>query len=705
VLILRFFHGYYPGEIARVLQTTEAGVAERLRMARAEARACLADRGHVRWFDEQRTAPRLDVCPPGDIEPVIALRRAIFASRSGACLPRAWSSDKWDVVTLAHVVSCRACLDAVNQRLGLPLLADRDPDERLGRGGSSNGGHAGGSGSGTGAGGSRGTELMSALRTRVEHTREDYPQELQIAVNGLFVGSQSMNGPLNEQRVKILIAEQVGFIEIFGEHDTCLLYLEIEPPPSGAVEQSASVTLTGGRQLSATLAFSDTSPTLHVVYDNRVAGRVPARMVFGVFGADADEQPARERERGSRWGVWPLMWPLPLSLRFVIAGILLGVLLASPRQTLAAAERVGQMIVDSVAHLVERMRPRAALVPSRPLPLAASFVSPTLTSRHIGHFAPMRPAEAAKEVSDIELSETALEALRLLDGLQALDVEQVDVERRSDHRLHINGIVRTESRRGELVAVLRQLPARRVRVDLLTLDEAIRRSDGYSDSQATSQSESQSESESAAARGSAIEPLRSEELTQDRVPSAYASVRRYIATRSPTDAAATPASIADSGSADERVRRYSGTLLSRSLQARVQARTLRELVDLVPPDSAEQLSAPALDIWRALVRRHAALFRDETASLRRELSQIFPSEAPDAAVSVADADVWRRARRIFELASTHDLKVRRAFAVMTDGSESLDVSTQEFRQSLLEAEHLADAVMAAMAVTPAASTP
>lgn len=39
VLILRYFHGYHAAEIARVVQTSEAAVAGRLSMARAEARA------------------------------------------------------------------------------------------------------------------------------------------------------------------------------------------------------------------------------------------------------------------------------------------------------------------------------------------------------------------------------------------------------------------------------------------------------------------------------------------------------------------------------------------------------------------------------------------------------------------------------------------------------------------------------------------
>jgi DNA-directed RNA polymerase specialized sigma24 family protein len=43
VLLLRFFLGYFPGEIARVTKSTRPAVEERLRLARAEAKAYLRD--------------------------------------------------------------------------------------------------------------------------------------------------------------------------------------------------------------------------------------------------------------------------------------------------------------------------------------------------------------------------------------------------------------------------------------------------------------------------------------------------------------------------------------------------------------------------------------------------------------------------------------------------------------------------------------
>lgn len=675
VLILRFFHGYYPAEIARVVRATEAAVAERLRIARAEARACLADPGRLRSLDSRPLQLPADTHPQDDAASVRALREAIFGARTGWCLSdrvldRLYAdrtSDAPDVATLAHLASCAACLDSVNLRLGLPLLAARDVSDNLGRGGPSGGGRGGGAGR---------IDLTSLLRTRLADAREDHPQELQAAVNGLFVGAQAVSGPLNEQRLKILVTEQVGFIEIFDEHDTCLLYLDVEPPPHGPVEQTACVALSDGRRLSASLTYSEASPTLHVAYDNPNAAREQSAVVEPIEGT-ADVSRALK--------AWSL-WPVPL--RFVLAGVIVGVLLANPSQTLAAAEHARRVIVDSVVYLLEKMRSRPVL-PSRLTTSPAGIAPFALRAVRGAPLTSARPTAAADAISDVELSATTLEALRLLDGVGALTMEQVAVARAADRRVHVEGVVDTEARRRELTAVLRALSARHVRVDLIAIDSAARRV--------------------GTGPPSTNRPLRSAELTQDRVPAAYEHVRRSVVARAAAhvtaaaDPAANPAwptaPAADAAAANE-VHRTSAALLSRSLQARLHGRTVRALVASVSPADAGLLPSTALTTWRELVGRHVELFHRETTSLRRELEQVFPPLAADddAAVTNAtpDGDVWQIAARVFELASAHDVAVRRAFAVAADGHESLEAGTPGFRRSLLEAERLAEALLTAM---------
>src|SRR6266498_2731500 len=57
VLLLRFFHGYYPEEIARVLRTSRQAVEDRLRSARTEARVFLEDPASLSFMSGRISSP------------------------------------------------------------------------------------------------------------------------------------------------------------------------------------------------------------------------------------------------------------------------------------------------------------------------------------------------------------------------------------------------------------------------------------------------------------------------------------------------------------------------------------------------------------------------------------------------------------------------------------------------------------------------
>src|SRR6266545_2731505 len=87
VLILRFFHGYYPSEIAQVLRTTRPSVDERLRLARSEARASLERPGTLGFVKEIVTVPFGQTGFAREInEFLVELRQMIFQSRKGHCV-------------------------------------------------------------------------------------------------------------------------------------------------------------------------------------------------------------------------------------------------------------------------------------------------------------------------------------------------------------------------------------------------------------------------------------------------------------------------------------------------------------------------------------------------------------------------------------------------------------------------------------------
>lgn len=270
VLILRFFHGYYPSEITKVIRSTRHAVDLRLRSARAEAKATLANPKALVFMNE-KAAPdvREKALAQSTAEFLAELRGAIFRSRHGDCL----SPEQFDSLygpgsetlisceSLAHIVSCQGCLDHVNRIHGMTLLSERYAVDTMGKDDSSKGG---GTGRGTGGGG----EHMSVTkcRRRAREVFEHRPQELHISVNGFIQGSQTVNSEQSEQTLDIDMAEQIGFVEVFSEQETRLLFLDVEPPPSGSVEQRTRVEFSNERTLELTLSFRGPWPTLHTIY-------------------------------------------------------------------------------------------------------------------------------------------------------------------------------------------------------------------------------------------------------------------------------------------------------------------------------------------------------------------------------------------------------------------------------------------------------
>ena len=138
VLILRFFHGYYPKEIARILRSPLRLANDWLRIARREARAFLL----------RPSAPAMRTIPGADAigdttsaaDLLHALRARIHAAKTGACLTlpaiaRLYDADAKSSVpsaTLSHIVSCPACLQLVATHLHLGPYAERDPRDMLG---------------------------------------------------------------------------------------------------------------------------------------------------------------------------------------------------------------------------------------------------------------------------------------------------------------------------------------------------------------------------------------------------------------------------------------------------------------------------------------------------------------------------------------------------------------------------------------------
>jgi DNA-directed RNA polymerase specialized sigma24 family protein len=264
VLILRYFLGYFPSEIARILICERQSIAELLRVARVEARLFVDDPKRLSFVDRDLDLEPVKVRGALPTEELLAmLRHRIFSSCSGKCL----SGELWrerylngtgqaiDRRTLAHLVSCPHCLDEVNRTLGMPPLEDRNPTDSTGHDPGSKGGAGGGE-----------NGSLKRIRRRAEQVYNHDPKELRIVVDGRLLGSQEINAEVNKQTLSLNETEPDTFIEIYSEQDIRLTYLIVEQLPIGVFEQREVVELSDGRRIEISLNFKGTYPELQVVH-------------------------------------------------------------------------------------------------------------------------------------------------------------------------------------------------------------------------------------------------------------------------------------------------------------------------------------------------------------------------------------------------------------------------------------------------------
>src|SRR5215470_15480294 len=309
VLLLRFFHGYYPEEIARITKGSRQAVEKRLQAARTEARVFLEDPTTLSFMHTRLPSfpSELSVTnTPQDF--MEELRRVIWGSRAGACSSRneierlydASSSTPVDQRVLSHFVSCADCLDTINRVLGLAPLADRIPmmmttkDTRKQR-------KDGGDGP-SGAQGGGGDDVLKKVRRKVKDLLGEHPLELRISVNGFILGSQSITSSVNRLTISVKGEDRIGFVEIFTEKEVRLLFSCVEPPPDGPLEFKEWVALSNGRTLEMILDFSNSTPDLHLVYIDPTLGTEPATRSYGAEDGDELSEKSNSREGRTRRG-------------------------------------------------------------------------------------------------------------------------------------------------------------------------------------------------------------------------------------------------------------------------------------------------------------------------------------------------------------------------------------------------------------------
>jgi RNA polymerase sigma factor (sigma-70 family) len=274
ILILRFFHAFSLNEVAAILRADRSSVDSRLNLARKEARLYLEDPDKLKRLGSAGTKVSRTPSTGNSEELIGELRKRIFEAQSGSCLSIAQLRELYrpdslqipDHVVLAHIVSCRRCLDAVNRFLGLPPLSERSMD-----------------GSDSNADPPRPRMLPGSRKGKTQKDRvtrwrrladginDHCPRELMVAVNGIPVLWQEVLRDRNEFSLRLQQTDRVEFIEVLSEQSVRLLSLLVmEPPPDGPWKSGNDVTLSGGRHLSIVIRFETLWPVVHISYSNSV---------------------------------------------------------------------------------------------------------------------------------------------------------------------------------------------------------------------------------------------------------------------------------------------------------------------------------------------------------------------------------------------------------------------------------------------------
>ncbi len=255
VLALRFFLGYYPSEIVRILQTTPVAVDKLLQAARLEVRLLLERPGKLRFLGQEIPLTPIStiLLPEAPIALFAKLRARIFANVRGDCLAESSIHERYEhdgpgleTCELAHVTSCASCLNLISQTLGMADPSDRFPTDKDDR---QNGGNE------PPASSDDGPDTL-VLKKKDRQVYEHSPAKLQFAVDGEIRVAHRIAAARNELQVKLDPLAIPAFLEVISEQGVRLVYLQVEESQLAEVKPCmARAEFSNGRFIELKLSF------------------------------------------------------------------------------------------------------------------------------------------------------------------------------------------------------------------------------------------------------------------------------------------------------------------------------------------------------------------------------------------------------------------------------------------------------------------
>jgi RNA polymerase sigma factor (sigma-70 family) len=273
ILLLRFFHGYFPEEIVRIALISRNSVDRMLSIAREEVKAYLTDPSRIevmRQGQPPELMPRQVAVSPERLAD--ELRTTIFQARTLACLERKHLLQRYQAIAskpiptelLAHIVNCERCLNAIHSIFDFPSPSQRTSDGMAASSRRSK------RGSGPTVSGLQ-EEIRRTIaggRERFRKLYEHHPRGLMISVNGDVLAMRDVNSATSELKVQTGPDKAPTLIDVLSEQGISLLNLYVpSTPPEAPPELRHEIALSDNRKLELVLRFTSEGAVIELHYN------------------------------------------------------------------------------------------------------------------------------------------------------------------------------------------------------------------------------------------------------------------------------------------------------------------------------------------------------------------------------------------------------------------------------------------------------
>jgi DNA-directed RNA polymerase specialized sigma24 family protein len=289
LLVLRFFHGYLPTDIVRMVRIAPLTFRQHLHAIRREAKSFLKSPEKLRQFHESRMPlpiPATYVLPV--VEFSLHLHANIFNAVEGDHLAAGRLREDGSTLQcgeLAHLVSCRECLAAITERMDILPPTPRDPES------TSEPKKRVTAIRGESPAESNTVSLLAQSRERLRETLNHFPEYLYLLVNGSVVARQQVTSSLSRLRVPVDEGVTVRYLEVCSEQGVRLAFLVAsDTPPDGPFELTYSNELSFDRHLFLRLQFMSSGCLLSMDYAD------PAFDAISAATSDIDTERALKAE-------------------------------------------------------------------------------------------------------------------------------------------------------------------------------------------------------------------------------------------------------------------------------------------------------------------------------------------------------------------------------------------------------------------------